>query len=91
LELELWKPQWNIAFLIQLWQQANFFNWSHFPGRDLRESRSQIQFKAEAVRFAHDLLRFELCESQWLTFQNEISAIKKTHRLAPKLTIFGES
>ena len=50
--------------------------------RDLRESRSQ--FKDEAVRFAHGLLRFELCESQWLTVQLCISAMRKIHRLAPQ-------
>ena len=69
--------------------QRCVFNWIKtqgdflIPGQDLRESRSKIQFKAEAVRFAHDLLRFGLCESQWLTFQLRISQIKKTHRLAP--------
>ena len=46
--------------LFQLKNQGDFL----IPGQDLRESRSKIQFKAEAVWFAHDLLRFELCESQ---------------------------
>jgi len=68
-EIELWKPQWNVAFLIQLKNKVIFL----IPGQDLRESRSKIQFKAEAVWFAHDFLRFELCESQWLTFQLRIS------------------
>ena len=46
-ELELCETEWNDAVCIELKIVPSCL----IPGQDLREPRSQIQFKAEAVRF----------------------------------------